>query len=203
MPITPKFSEPGSFVRYRGSNILDDRDLDNKIRYLFLGERVLPLRYPYQFQSTDGAPVAAGVSTRQFNFRDLDPARGHVYEALLGVGLGARYQVWHPFDLRQLRWDEKIQDITEDYTAVLEYDDSPYEAPVFRVWIAPNKKFPGIVAQNNTDSLVQGGVSIRPRVIWVAAKWKVEQVTEPALLEALNAKAVWSQPITFGGLFPD
>lgn len=206
MAILPRFSEPGTYKRYLGANILNDQDPTVKIRYILLQERVYPLKYPFQFTSTQAAPIAAGAKTDPFTFRDLDPKPGHVYETFLGLTPGARYQLSHPFDIRQLKWDEKIQDITEDYTANLEYDESPIDAPTFRIWIPQGKRYPSIVAQNITDSLYQGGSSISPEVLWIAAKWRVveanERNTPPALWAQLQTDTRMSEPITFGGEFP-
>lgn len=206
MPILPRFSEPNTYVRYFGPNVLDVNDSTEKIRFLLLRERALPLKYPFRFGTAQGAPIGVGASTAQFSFKDLDPRPGNVYEAYLGVCPGVRLQIFDPADTRQLKWDEKITEIVEDYTAVVEYDDSPLEAPEFKLWIPQGKRFPGLVAQNKTDSLYQGGSSIFPEIIWIAAKWKTENADErnttPAAWQQLNSDPRLSQPVRFGGKFP-
>lgn len=199
-PRTPEFAEPGTYVRYFGENLLDSKDEVKKFRYLQLQERDGPLRYPFTFTST-----AVDALTSQQIFSDLDPGRKHVYQAFLGVAPGVRVRVSHPFDVRILRWDQNVAQISDDQTAVLTHGLSPYEAPSYSLWIPPNKRYPALTGQNATADLVMGGKAIKPRVIWIGSVFNYLIVDEamPDILDKLVKKKVPSLPITFGGSIRD
>lgn len=190
MPIMPKFREPGDYLRYFGPSITrPQQDPTKKFRYIQLLERMAPLKYPYTFPS-----VAAGAKSDDITFDELQPDNIHIYEAYLGVKPGARIFVWHPYDEKVLKWDEKIEDIDEDYTANITHEESPYEAPEYSIWIKRDG-YPLLKAMNITWPRK----SIKPEIIWLAAKFKFEEITDGELLDMLKKRKIPSTPISFGG----
>lgn len=149
----------------------------------------MPLKYPYSFPS-----LASGSKSDDVTFDELDPDEDHVYQAFLGINPGIRVQVWHPFDIRILKWDERIEDIDEDATANLVHDESPYDDPEFSIWIS-HTRYPALRVENITPR------SFIPRVRWVAAKFTFEAVIDPDLLDKLKRKKIPSEPVMFGGEF--
>jgi hypothetical protein len=217
-PLMPSFQDPGSYVRYYGPSITNTQDVVLTTRYLRLLERSSPLRYPFKFPTT----VGVDLKTASVTFGDLEPATGHVYQAFLGVPPGLRVQVFHPFDTRILQWDATVTAISTDQVGVVTHGLSPYEVPALELWIPPNKNYPALVCQNATADLLMfagglnGGVSmgktILPRIIWLAASFRVQSidVSQPSsadtavngvLLDMLEKKKIPSKPITFGGSF--
>ena len=195
MTIMPKFEEPGYYIRYYGARIdKPAEEPEKKFRYIHLLEREGPLKYPYTFAS-----VAVGSKTDAFTFKELDPSTEHIYQAYLGVVPGVQVYVWHRYDEKILKWDEKIEDINEDDVANITQDESPYDAPSFEIWIAPGKRYPALVCKNVTDRLYQGGASIKPKIIWIVSKFTFEHVIDPELLDKLVKQKIPSEPITFGG----
>ena len=86
-----------------------------------------------------------------------------------------------------MKWDEVIEDIEEDETANLEYNDSPYEDPKFYIFITRDR-YPGLVVKNITNR------TIYPQVIWYAAKYDYEEVKDVELLDKLRRGIVRSYP---------
>ena len=196
-PMTPNFSESGSYIRYYGESVTDSKDTARRLRFIQLQESAKPQRYPYTFPST-----AVDAKANSFTFSDLDVAMGHVEEVFLGVAPGLRVAVSLPFDTRLLKWDTTLQNISEDQQAVITHGLSPYELPQAEFWIQPNKAYPALVPQNATADLLNypGGKSIKPRIIWIGATFRIEVIPETdEIFDMLLKKKIPSRPITFGG----
>jgi len=190
MPIIPEFREPGDFLRHFGPSVEHpQRDPEKKFRYILLQERMAPLKYPYTFAS-----VASGEKSDDITFDELQPDSIHIYEAYLGVKPGARIFIWHPYDEKILKWDTKIEDIAEDYTANITHEESPHEAPVFSIWIKRDA-YPLLSAMNITWP----GKSIKPEIIWLTAMFNFMEITNGELLDKLEKRKIPSTPISFGG----
>lgn len=190
MPIMPEFRAPGDYLRHFGPSVArPQRDPDKRTRYIQLQERMAPLKYPYTFSS-----VATGAKSDDVVFDELQPDNIHIYEAYLGVKPGARIFTWHPYDEKILKWDEAIEDIEEDHTANITHEESPYEAPEYSIWIKRDG-YPSLKAMN----IAWPGKSIRPEIIWLAAVFKFEEITDKELLDMLKKRKIPSTPISFGG----
>ncbi len=114
---------------------------------------------------------------------------------------GFRTQVWHPFDERLLRFDQRVIKIPEDETANLTNEESPFDSPVFSVWIAPGKRFPGLIFQNISDRFVQGGKTLKPSIIWMLAKFTwidIKPDNFPDIYNGLETLSIPSTPMSFG-----
>jgi len=190
MPILPEFREPGDFLRHFGPSVARPQaDPEKKFRYIQLQERMAPLKYPYTFVS-----VAPGSKGDDITFAELQPDNVHIYEAYLGVKPGVRIFIWHPYDSKILKWDEKIEEIAEDYTANITHEESPHEAPEYSIWIKRDS-YPLLQPMNITWP----GKSIKPEIIWLAAMFNFKEVTDEELLDMLMKRKIPSTPISFGG----
>jgi len=151
----PWFPEPGTYIRYW--------DTDAKVtKFAFLLDRRMPYKYPIRLDQL----AAATKSTNGFTFRDLNPSdsKEHIYMAYLGVKPGFTYELWHPYNVKTLKWDERLQDIPEDSAAHIEYEDSPYEHPTKAIWISRDN-YPNVRPKNML------GYTATPEIIWLAAKY--------------------------------
>lgn len=185
MTFMPWFPEPGSYIRY----------FDSK-RKEYMYRRLLwrrdPLKYPYRFAS-----AAAGADADGKDFDELDPSdsKGHIYLAYLGVKPGYLYSLWHPYDIKNLKWDEQITDIDEDLTANITYEESPYEFPTKAIGIE-HDRYPNVTPQKNISGETKNG-----EIIWVAALYVVKEHSELSSDEItrLRSGQLRSYPWDFGG----
>lgn len=185
MPFTPWFPDPGSYIR---SFNFDTKEY----QYRRLLWRRDPLRYPYRF----GAVAAASSGTGK-DFDELNPSenRRHIYLAYLGVKPGCAFALWHPYGIRVLKWDENINDIAEDLTAVIDYESSPYEYPTKAIGIERDR-YPNVTPQRNLS-----GASMNPEIIWLASLYVVKEQQELSQdeLSRLQSGQLKSYPWDFGG----
>ena len=105
--------------------------------------------------------------------------------------------MWHPYDVKSLKWDETSSDILiidEDLTAVITYETSPYEYPTKAIGISRDR-FPAIQAKNISD------VALHPEVVFIAALYVVREHDELSEeeLSRLQSGAIRSHPWDFGG----
>jgi len=115
MPIMPEFRNPGDYLRFFGPSVeRPQADPEKKFRFIQLQERMAPLKYPYTFKS-----VAPGSKGDNITFTELQPDSVHIYEAYLGVKPGIRIFVWHPYDSKILKWDEKIEKIADTVSPII------------------------------------------------------------------------------------
>lgn len=197
-PMMPSFQEPGAYIRYYGSSVSNRNDTVKKIRYIHLLEREAPQRYPFKFPLSLAVDAKSAAST----FNDLDVAMGHIVQLFLGVSPGLRMQIFMPFDTRLLRWDTTIAAISDDQTAVVTHGLSPYELPVFDMWVQPNKNYPALIAQNASADLLRipGGKTLLPFIMFTGATFRVEVIQEGSeVFDMLSKNKIPSRPITFGG----
>ena len=193
-PSIPRFAEPGSYIRYFGTSLVEGSDKVDKFRFVRLQETEKPLNYPFTFGSLGVDAVGDPVT-----FSDLEPGLVHIYQVFLGVAPGVRIRVSHPQDVRVLKWDENIAQISEDLTAVLNHGLSPWENPSYAFWIRPSKQFPSLTPQNTTAEMVPGGKSIKPRIIFLGAMFIFKEIREDeAVFDMLVKKKIPSRPIRFG-----
>ena len=178
------FPEPGSYIKY-----FDFAKREYRYRRL-LWERN-PLTYPRRFPS-----VAAGSKSDVITFDELNPSatKKHIYLSYLGLKPGFLYYLWHPYDVKALKWDEDIKDIDEDLTAVLTYESSPYEFPTKAIGIERDR-YPAVEARNIS------GAAMNPEVIWVSALYVVKEHSELSQdeISRLQSGAIRSYPWDFGG----
>jgi len=185
MPFTPWFPEPGSYIRYF--------DHDRKeYRYRRLLWRRDPFKYPYRFAS-----VAAGSAGSSKDFDELNPSetKKHVYLAYLGLKPGFSFCLWHPYDIKNLKWDENITDIDEDLTASIDYESSPYEFPTKTIGIE-HDRYPAVEPKVNIS-----GETKNPEIIWIASLYVVKEHADltPDEISRLQSGAIRSHPWDFGG----
>ena len=148
-------------------------------KYMRLLARRGPLYYPRRYPS-----VAAGAKGDTIVFDELNPstAKRHIYLAYPGLSCGFLWNLWHPYNVKQLSWDTDIRDIDEDLVAVLHCEDSPYEAPAYPVWIE-HDRYPALVPRNIA------GEAKNPAIMWVAYVYQVayqEELTERELSSLRN-----------------
>lgn len=185
VPVSAGFPASGTYLRYMDSAV-------KQYRFMRLMERQLPLLYPRRLGS-----VASGSTTSDVSLDELNPSKEkkHRYLVYMGVGPGARYYVWHPFDVKILKWDETpIEDVAPDLTAHLTYEESPLDAPTFPMWIEPDR-YPLINAKNISDH------TIVPEVFFLGCKYVVklqEDLSQVELAELQQEKRPYL-PISFGG----
>lgn len=199
--VEPPFEEPGHYIRYFGKNVTDPvSDPDLKTRYIRLLDREKTLRYPFKMGTV---VTAIDVRTGETTFSDLEPSTRHLYQAFLGVQPGAFFEVSHPQDERTLKWDVNVSAIPEGVTAVITYKESPYEAPVFSIWIPPGRsQYPKLNALVRMQELIAGGKSIIPAGIWLSSRFSfthVEASKEADIYDMLTKFKIPSTPVTFGG----
>lgn len=175
---------PESYVRYWDADA-------RETRYMRLLSRRGPLYYPKRYPA-----VAAGALGAEIVFSELNPstAKRHIYLAYPGLSKGFLWNLWHPYSIKALAWDEDIRAIEEDLTAVLHYEDSPYEAPAYPVWIQ-HDRYPMLKPRNVS------GESKNPAIMWVAYVYlraPQEELTERELSNLRNGtlRSLWSD---FGG----
>ena len=184
MPYTPWFPDPGTFVKY-----FDEKKKEYRFRKLLW--RRDPLVYPRRLPA-----VAAGSKGEPLIFEEINPSKDkdHIYLAYLGVAPGFLYYLWHPYNVKNLLWDERIADIDDDLTAWISYEESPYEYPTKYIGI-DHDRYPSIEALNISGS------SAHPAVIWVASLYKM--VDHEDLSDSERAKLqsgdMRSYPWDFGG----
>jgi hypothetical protein len=149
------------------------------------------MKYPKRL-----AALSAGSKGDSFTFDEINPSltKKHIYLAYLGVCPGFQFFLWHPYDVKNLKWDETIQDITEDMVANITYEESPYEYPTKMIGIERDR-YPAVQAKNIS------GETKTPEIIWVAALYVVREHEElkPEELEKLESGALKSHPMDFGG----
>ena len=190
LPPGEAFPKPGSYLRYWDGT-------SRRVKYLYVRDMRGPLVYPRRLGS-----VAAGGASSKVRFQDLNMSQALNHRAKVYVGFrpGALYRVSQPVATEQLDWDENPVDIDKDLTRVLTYHLSPYDAPTFSVWIAP-QNFIGIEGLNITDQ------ALVPEVMIVAAKyWVLDEDREAVelkipeeVLGQLRKGLLPSIPISFGG----
>lgn len=184
MPYTPWFPEPGSYIKYFDSE-------KKEYRYRRLLWRRDPLKYPFRLPAlttgTKGNPIALG---------DINPSQSkkHIYLAYIGVKPGFLYYLWHPMDVKTMKWDETPDDINDDLQANLTYDESPYDYPTKAIGIE-HDRYPSVQAKNVS------GETKTPEIAVIAALYVVREHTDltPDELARLEAGALRSYPWDFGG----
>lgn len=186
MAYEPWFPEPGAYIRY-----MDYSAGEGRIKYRRLLWRRSPMRYPRRFASVAAASLGTGL-----NFDELDPSdtKHHIYLAYLGVCPGFLFYLYHPYDIKVLKWDEDITDINSDLVAAITYQMSPLEWPTKAIGIE-HARYPGITPRNI------GGAAKIPAVEWIAALYKVIEHNELSdeELQRLESGALRSHPWDFGG----
>jgi len=184
LPPTVQFPEADTYVKYW------DTELRSYL-YLHLVERDMPLRYPRRISS-----VAPGSKTDLSIFDEIDPSerKHHVYKVYIGCYPGFLYHLWHPYDVKQLQWDERIQDIDEDLAATITYEESPYDAPTKGIWVI-HERYPGLEVRN------VGRQTYTAKVFLFGAKYRVEYDDElsASIKNDLQGGQIPSSPITIGG----
>jgi len=181
---TPWFPDPGTYIKYF--------DITTKeYRYRRLLWRRTPLTYPLRLPE-----VAAATKGNTTVCDEINPSedKKHIYLTYLGVSPGFLYYLWHPFDIKSLKWDEKIEDIEEDLTARISYEQSPYEYPTKAIAIE-HDRYCAIQAKNVS------GETKTPQVIWICALYVVKEHTELSgdEISRLQSGQLRSYPWDFGG----
>ncbi len=184
MSYMPWFPEPGSYVKYY--------DIETK-DYKFL--RLMWKRAPYVYPRRMTA-LAAATKGSETVFDEINPSdtKKHRYLVYLGVKPGFLYYLWHPYDIKNLKWDEDITDIDEDLVARVSYEESPYEYPTKHIALE-HDRYPAIMPKNIS------GETKTPEVIWIGALYVVKEQNElsPDELVKLQSGAIRSHPWDFGG----
>jgi len=184
MSFMPWYPDPGSYIRYY------DKDLQ-EIRYRKLTWKRDPLKYPRRLPA-----IAAGIKGDPLTFKEINPSddKHHIYLAYLGVKPGFVFYLWHPFDVKNLKWDERISEVDEDTVANITWEESPYEFPTKIIGIQ-HDRYPAVQPKNIF------GATKTPEVIWIVAMYKVIEHTQLSEdeLARLKSGSLRSYPIDFGG----
>lgn len=182
--ILERFSKPGKYIKKWD-------EVERRFRYYLLTTREGPIKYPYTFSS-----VAAVTKGDAKNFEDLNPSKTHLYQVLLGLREGYRLYLWLPFDKKVLKMDEATLDDIDEDSVALEYNDSPYEDPIFSFWISRDK-YPGIEIKNLMSK------TIYPQIIFIICKYEYEEVTRTSnseLFGKLERNIVPAEPVFSGAI---
>jgi hypothetical protein len=186
LPPQLSFPEPGTYLRYYSATT-------REMEFLRLMEREAPLIYPRRLSATD-----PGGDTATLILDEVNPSRSkkHRYMAYIGVAPGALYTIYHPYSSKRLEWDISVVEIDKEQTAALRWEESPYEAATFFVWIEPDGH-PAVQARNLLD------VSSHPAVLVTAAKYAVKEMSDlsPEEKKALLQGVISCIPVSFGGGF--
>lgn len=187
MPLPPArelIPEAGTYLRYWNQR-------DKQWSFLQLVDQEGPIVYPRRMSSL----AVAARSTSVVTFRDLNPSadKAHRYLLFLGVSPGFLYRVFQPFDTQRLMTDVRPQDVNIDVTGNLTYQESPYDAPRYSMWVEPDR-FPAIDALNIQD------VSGVPA--WIAMTYKFKVLVQgelsSELIGQLQSGQIASKPVNFG-----
>jgi len=185
MPYSPWFPEAGSYIKYRDTAVRD-------IRYRKLEWMTDPHKYPFRLPALAGGVKASSATS----FDELNPSdtKKHIYLAYLGVCPGFLFYLYHPFDVKNLKWDTKIDGISEDLVANLTYEESPYEFPTKAIGIERDR-YPALQAYNISGS------TKTPQVIWIAALYQVLEQEDLSAdeLAKLQSGQIRAHPWWFGG----
>lgn len=184
MSYMPWFPEPGSYVKYY--------DVEAEAyKYLRLMWCRKPYIYPFRLPQ-----VAADTKGDTITFDEINPSQDkkHRYLTYIGVKPSFLFYLWHPYDIKSLKWDEKIEDIDEDLVACLSYEESPYEFPTKHIALE-HDRYPALQAKNVS------GETKTPEIIWVGALYKVKEHEDlsPDEIAKLESGALRSYPWDFGG----
>ena len=179
MRIPKESPAPDSYIRYWNPST-------RQTEFMRLLTRRGPLTYPRRY-----AEVAAEAQGPEIVFDELNPseAKNHIYLAYPGLSKGFLWEVWHPYNIRTLSWDEDITDIDESLTRTLTYEDSPYEAPTYPIWILHDRY--SMLRPRNIS-----GETKNPAVNWLAYVYQVipnERLTERERSSLLNGtlRSAW------------
>lgn len=181
----PKFQEPDTYLRYYDF-------ADRRWKYIWLIERDGPIIYPFRFASLAPGSEQSQAST----FEDLATSEtaSHIYQVFLGLYPLTWYKLWHPYNVRLLDLDRREDDLNEDLTSILRYEESPHDAPQVNIWVNASR-YPGIQPRN------VGIRSFHPKIEFTIMKFRVandEELTSDVKNELQNGTRP-SVPITFGG----
>jgi len=182
MPM-PWFPDPGSYVKYY--------DVVAKgYKYLRLMWSRKPYIYPYRLPRLD-----ATIKGNTVVFDEINPSsdKKHRYLVYLGVKPGFLFYLWHPYDIKSLKWDEKIEDVEEDLVARISYEESPYEFPTKHIALE-HDRYPALQAKNIS------GETKTPEIIWVGALYVVKEHSDltPDEISRLENGTLRSYPWDFG-----
>ena len=184
LPPTLTFPESDTYVKYWNY-------AQRNWQYLHLIERDLPLVYDKRI-----ALVAPGSKSSLSIFDELDPSedKHHVYKFYLGVYPETWVYLWHPYDVKQLMFDERVSQINDNAVAVIRYEESPADAPTKGIWVI-HERYPGIEVRNVGRRTFTVGVR------WLGAKYRVEFDDEisASAKNDLNEGKIPSLPIAIGG----
>lgn len=194
----PPFEEPQSIVKFVGKRqSFPTQEVEQQgLQFLRLLEREAPVKLDFTFSD-----VSPGSETPPTTFTDLEMDPQHVLQVFIGVTRGGAIRVQHPNDTEVLDWDQQTLDqVDENDTRTLEYEDSPIDRPSFELWVAPTTEnlTPALTAENIL-STVRPLRTIDVRVLMIGAKYTYDFVDDPSLLDDLRhgrkpAKFAW-----FGG----
>ena len=175
---------PDSYIRYWNPTT-------RQTEFMRLLTRRGPLVYSRRYP-----PVEAEAQGTETIFDELNPSltKEHIYLTYPGLCKGFLWEVWHPYDVKTLSWDEELIDINEDLTEVLVYEDSPYDSPSYPMWLL-HDRYPMLRPRNIS------GETKNPAVNWLAYVYKVvpnERLTERERSSLLNG-TLRSTYADFGG----
>jgi hypothetical protein len=184
MPYMPWFPEPGSYVKYY--------DIKSKeYKFLRLMWKRAPYTYPMRLPQ-----LAAAAKGDAITFSEINPSstKKHRYFLYLGVKPGFQYYLWHPYDIKSLKWDEQITAISEDNVAKITYEESPYHFPTKAIALERDR-YPAVQARNIS------GETKTPEIIWIGALYVVKEQVELTAdeLARLQTGQLRSYPWDFGG----
>ena len=185
MSYMPWFPEPGSYIRYYDA-------VARQVRYRRLLWRRDPLKYPRRILAlSSGSKRSSGLVLDELNPSET---KEHLYLAYIGVKPGFLFYIYHPYDIKVLKWDEDVTDIDEDRVANISYAQSPYEYPTYHIGI-DRDRYPAIQPYNVTNR------TMTPEIMVLAALYKFVPHAKLSDDERnrLESGALRSHPWDFGG----
>lgn len=187
LPSTITFPETGTYVRWFDH-------ASKGFKFARLMEKASPLVYPRRLEEVQpGAKL-----TNMVSFKDLNPSseRNHRYLLYLGLGSSFYWYIWHPFDVRTLKWDVDPPDDLDssDLVGWVSAEQSPIDAPTVAIWVEPDR-YPALNALNvGPDAAVA-------EVMWYGAKYLFNEALTAEEINGLESGRITFLPISFGGEF--
>lgn len=163
--------------------------------YWLVEEEKLP-EYIFGQKTGHFGSVAAGKESGYTEVEDMEPAKDHIYQCLIGARTACRFYLECPSGISIWGTDER-KTATSAYREIADFtmDSSPFMDPSWdtEIFFIENT-YPWINAYNPTS------IALKPEVRFVGRMFEYKAVVDPDLLEKLEKRIIPSKPVLFGVL---
>jgi hypothetical protein len=185
MAFKPWTPEAGNYIRYWSQK-------KQAVLYRQLLWKRSPLIFPYRFAS-----LAAGAQqSSATSIKDINPSDDydHIFLGYVGVCPLCNITVWHPSNVKLLKWDDRITLVDEDELSVVTYEMSPIEYPTYQIAV-DHDRYPAFQPRNLS------GEAKCPEIMIIGSMYKVveDEALPSDVKEALVSGKLRSYPWDFGG----